>query len=144
MNLRMCPQCNHRHLSWDSRCQSWLCLSPKCDYSEPSHKPAPPATLGRTIRTIRERIGESPDEMAAKLALDPAFLARLESGDETPMPWHIERFDEVYSVNLWTAMWCFFGDNTKLPEAVQRSASAITAMWDQDMAEYFGRHQDTP
>lgn len=47
MNLRNCSKCNRRHLNWDARCRSWLCLSTDCNHSEapslafPDPDPAP-------------------------------------------------------------------------------------------------------
>jgi transcriptional regulator with XRE-family HTH domain len=86
----------------------------------------PPMKLGRTVRAIRERLGLTREAMADRLAVSLPTMEAIEANAVPTPDDFIARFHAAFDIDLHTAAWCLFGDNTKLPESLQSSAAAIT------------------
>lgn len=90
--------------------------------------------LGDTAKQFRESLGIT--QRAAATALDISFvhLCNIERNHAVPSQSLIDKFREVWGVDLYVMAWCQHGDVTKLPKPVQKAAKALAEGWDRHVA----------
>jgi transcriptional regulator with XRE-family HTH domain len=103
----------------------------------PPTPPPPPLRLGRTVSAIRERLGLSREAMADRLRVSHATMDEIEANAVPTPEAVVDRFREAYDLDLYSAAWSLFGDNSRLPARLQGPASALQAGMDQRLAGYF-------
>ena len=97
--------------------------------------------VGRTARYLRECLGLKQKEMAEELGISVVHYCNIENSKAVPSPELVNRFRELWEVDLHVLGWCLFGDTSKLPLALQESAAKIAETWKRELSEKVGfRH----
>ena len=61
-------------------------------------------------------------------------LCNIENNKAAPSPALLERFRELWSVDLYMLAWCLHGDVKKLPKAVRRPMADLAKAWEEQLA----------
>lgn len=76
---------------------------------------------GRIIRGIREKNGDTRDELANKLKISESALGKYERGERSIKPELLKQVADIYGVKVST----FFGEEGVLPEELK----SVGAEW---------------
>lgn len=85
--------------------------------------------LGNTARTLRESRGLTQRDAAALLGVSVVHFCNVENNKSAPSRALIDRYREVWGVDVYVLAWCLHGDTSQLPPAVRKSATALTRAW---------------
>ena len=99
----------------------------------------PTIYLGKTARHLREMLGLTQRAAAEALGISCVHLCNIEKNKSVPSPALLERFREVWNVDLYVLAWCLHGDVEKLPEAVQKPMAELAEAWKQQINEIAAR-----
>jgi transcriptional regulator with XRE-family HTH domain len=101
--------------------------------------------LGKTVRHLRATLELTQKEMANYLNISCVHLSNIENDKSIPSPSLVDRFQELWGVDLYILAWCLHGDVAKLPKPVQLAASNLVQEWKKDlnakMSRLRKRHQ---
>jgi transcriptional regulator with XRE-family HTH domain len=86
--------------------------------------------LGDTARTLREEFGLTQRAAADRLGVSFVHLSNLENDKARPSPELLEKFRDVYGVDLYVYAWCRRGELERLPKGMQAATRRLTAEWD--------------
>jgi transcriptional regulator with XRE-family HTH domain len=89
--------------------------------------------IGETARYLRTVRGVTQREAANQLGVSVVHLCNIEKGRATPSEDLLERFTQLWGVDLYVLAWCRHGDIDKLPPAVRRSARALAKSWQEEI-----------
>lgn len=85
--------------------------------------------LGNTARHLRESRGLTQRETAELLDVSVVHLCNIENNKSIPSRALIERYRDLWGVDLYVLAWCLHGDVRNLPPAVRKPAAALTKAW---------------
>jgi transcriptional regulator with XRE-family HTH domain len=85
--------------------------------------------LGKTARHLRESFGLTQRAAAKQLDITVVHLCNIENNKATPSPALLERFREIWNVDLYVLAWCLHGDLEKLPKAVRKPMAELGKAW---------------
>jgi transcriptional regulator with XRE-family HTH domain len=85
--------------------------------------------LGGTARSLRESLGLSQRVTADLLGVSAVHLCNVESNKSAPSQALIDRYRELWGIDLYVLAWCQNGDVNKLPEALRGPAIKLAAAW---------------
>jgi transcriptional regulator with XRE-family HTH domain len=85
--------------------------------------------LGKTARHVREAQGLNQRQAADALDVSVVHLCNIENNKSAPSPALMDRYRQLWGVDLYVLAWCLHGDIEKLPVAVRRSASELATAW---------------
>jgi transcriptional regulator with XRE-family HTH domain len=89
--------------------------------------------LGKTARYLRAIQGLSQREAARQLGISVVHLCNIENDKSTPSPALLDRFRELWGIDLYVLSWCRNGDIEKLPPAVRESSRALAEAWQKQL-----------
>lgn len=85
--------------------------------------------LGKTARYIREAQGLNQREAAQQLGISDVHLCNVENNKSSPSSALIDRYRELWSVDLYVLAWCLNGDASQLPASIQKPAEQLAKAW---------------
>ena len=91
--------------------------------------------LGKTARYIRERKGMTQTAAADLLGVTQVHLSNIENNKAVPSPKLLERYRELWGVDLYVLAWSLFGDLNQLPPAVRRPMAALGKAWRKELGD---------
>lgn len=77
------------------------------------------SNLGRTARTVRERLGLTQRAAAESLGVTSVHLSNVERGVTPPSATLISRFAEVFGVDVYVLAYCQGDADERVPRAVR-------------------------
>ena len=89
--------------------------------------------VGRTSRYLRKCLGLKQREMAEELGISVVHYCNIENNKAVPSPELINRYREVWDVDLHVLGWSLYGDTSKLPPPLQESAAKIADAWRREL-----------
>ncbi len=75
--------------------------------------------VGSTARYIREMHGLKQREAAQQLGVSVVHVCNVERGKSSPSSDLLDRYRELWGIDLYVLAWCLHGDINRLPEAVR-------------------------
>lgn len=87
------------------------------------------ARIGDAARHLRETLGLSQKDAAKSLGITNVYLCNVEANKATPSPAIIERYRQLWNVDLHVLAWCLFGELNALPPGIRDAASRLATAW---------------
>ena len=91
--------------------------------------------IGKTARYLRDRKGLSQREAAEALGITPVHLSNIENDKSVPSPGLLDRYRELWGVDVYVLAWCLHGDIEQLPEAVRRPMQQLASAWKKELGD---------
>src|SRR5437016_10786988 len=91
--------------------------------------------LGKTARYLRERKGLSQRAAAEALGISQVHLSNVENNKAVPSPKLMERYRQLWGIDLYVLAWSLFGDLSKLPPALRGPATALAKAWKKELGD---------
>jgi transcriptional regulator with XRE-family HTH domain len=98
--------------------------------------------VGKAARFLREKLGLSQREAAAKLQISYVHLSNLENDKAPPTRNVLERFRELWGIDLYVLSWCMGGDLKKLPLPFREPARKLTEAWERQIDALIARAEE--
>jgi transcriptional regulator with XRE-family HTH domain len=89
--------------------------------------------LGKTVRHLRESLGITQRAAAEQLDVSYVHLCNIENNKAVPSPKLVERFRELWDVDLYVLAWCLHGDVEKLPAALRKPMIELSKAWQKQL-----------
>jgi transcriptional regulator with XRE-family HTH domain len=86
-------------------------------------------TLGKTARHLRESLGLTQRAAAKELGISDVHLCNVENNKAVPSPALLERYRELWNVDLYMLAWCLHGDSEQLPKGVRKPMAELAKAW---------------
>ncbi len=91
--------------------------------------------LGKSAKYLRERKGLSQKAAADALGISQVHLSNIENNKALPSPNLLDRFRDLWGVDLYVLAWCVFGDPTKLPKAIRKPMQELADAWRRQLGD---------
>jgi transcriptional regulator with XRE-family HTH domain len=91
--------------------------------------------IGNVARELREHVGISQKDAADALGVTQVHLCNIESNKSKPSPALLERYHELWGIDLYVYAWCQHGDVNRLPKQMRTAATALAEGWRQRICE---------
>jgi transcriptional regulator with XRE-family HTH domain len=85
--------------------------------------------LGKTARDLRHSLGLSQREVASLLGVSVVHLCNIENNKSAPSQALLDRYRDLWGVDLYVLAWCQTGDIEKLPAGVRTAAKRLATAW---------------
>jgi transcriptional regulator with XRE-family HTH domain len=85
--------------------------------------------LGKTARHLRESLGLTQRAAAEHLGISCVHLCNIEKNKSIPSPALLDRFRELWDVDLYVLAWCLHGDPNRLPKAIRKPMAELSKAW---------------
>jgi transcriptional regulator with XRE-family HTH domain len=85
--------------------------------------------IGRVAKEIREAMGLSQRQAADALGITNVHLSNIENDKSEPSVGLLDKYRELWGVDLYVFAWCRHGDVSKLPPEIRHAASRLTQLW---------------
>lgn len=92
-------------------------------------------SLGKTSLYLRNCLELKQKEMAEALGVSVVHYCNIENGKSLPSAELVERYRELWNVDLHVLAWSMFGDVSKLPRPLQESAARLADLWKRELAK---------
>jgi transcriptional regulator with XRE-family HTH domain len=89
--------------------------------------------VGNTARYLRERIGLNQRQASELLQISTVHLSNIENNKSLPSPKLLDRYHQLWGVDLYILAWCLHGDVSKLPLSVRKAMTALANAWKKDI-----------
>ena len=89
--------------------------------------------LGKTARHLRESLGLTQRAAAKQLDISCVHLCNIENNKSLPSPALLERFRELWNVDLYVLAWCLHGDADHLPKALRKPMAELAMAWQEQI-----------
>jgi transcriptional regulator with XRE-family HTH domain len=89
--------------------------------------------LGKTAKYVRESKRLTLRAAAAQLGISHVHLYNIEINKTAPSMQLLDKFREVFGVDLAVLAWCLHGDASRLPPAVRAPMEALAAAWREEL-----------
>jgi transcriptional regulator with XRE-family HTH domain len=97
--------------------------------------------IGKTARYLRESLGLTQRAAAEQLNISYVHLCNIENSKAMPSPSLLERFRELWNVDLYVLAWCLHGDAEKLPKALRKPMTELAKAWREQLGTIAVRHR---
>lgn len=97
--------------------------------------------LGAAARRLRKMLGITQREAARLLEISVVYLCNIEQNRATPSQHILDRYRELWGVDLYVLSWCDSGHPNQLPPALRKSAQALAAAWKRELDAIVKRHK---
>jgi transcriptional regulator with XRE-family HTH domain len=91
--------------------------------------------LGQTARYLRERKGLSQKDAAEALEISQVHLSHIENNHAVPSPNLVDRYRQLWGVDLHVLAWCLHGDPDDLPAAVRKPMRELAKAWKRELGD---------
>ncbi|MDB5337558.1 MAG: hypothetical protein JWN70_3177 [Planctomycetaceae bacterium] len=85
--------------------------------------------IGSTAKSVRERLGITQREAAERLGITPVHLCNVENNKSPASSTLLDKYEEIWGVDLYVLAWCERGDVEKLPKSVRDAAKQLKSFW---------------
>jgi transcriptional regulator with XRE-family HTH domain len=85
--------------------------------------------LGKTAKYIRETLGISQRAAAEALDISYVHLSNIENNKAFPSPSLLDRYRQLWGVDLYVVAWCLHGDLSRLPASLRKPTEKLAAAW---------------
>jgi transcriptional regulator with XRE-family HTH domain len=85
--------------------------------------------LGETAREFRETLGITQRAAAKALEITTVHLCNFEKGKSSPSQALLDRYQELWGIDLYVVSWCRHGDVQKLPRGLRSAAAQLSRAW---------------
>jgi transcriptional regulator with XRE-family HTH domain len=85
--------------------------------------------VGKAALYLRQKLGLTQREAAETLQISYVHLCNLENDKAAPTRKVLERFREVWGIDLYVLSWCMTGELKKLPLPFREPARKLTEAW---------------
>jgi transcriptional regulator with XRE-family HTH domain len=109
-------------------------MNSKTSQNQPQKANALNIKLGNAARELRESLGLSQRDAAERLGVTPVHLCNVEKNKTAPSQALVDRYRELWGVDLYVFAWCRHGDISKLPKGMQAAARALSKGWEQQIS----------
>ena len=97
--------------------------------------------LGKTARHLRETLGLTQRAAAKALGITCVHLCNIENNKSVPSPALLERFREIWNVDLDVLAWCLHGDAEKLPKRLRKPMAELARAWQEQLGSAAARNR---
>jgi len=97
--------------------------------------------VGKAARYLREKLGLSQREAAHKLRISYVHLSNLENDKAAPTRNVLEKFRDVWGIDLYVLSWCMNGDLDTLPLPFREPVRRLTEAWQKQIDELVPRSE---
>ena len=98
--------------------------------------------LGNTARHLRQSLGLKQREVADALGVSVVHLCNIENDKSVPSQALLDRYRELWGIDLYVLSWCMNGDSSKLPPAVRKSAEQLAKAWKGQISAILNRRRE--
>jgi transcriptional regulator with XRE-family HTH domain len=99
--------------------------------------------LGKTARYLRKQKNLTQGEAARALGITQVHLSNIENNRALPSPKLLDRYRELWGVDLYVLAWCLHGDLKQLPKAMREPIRQLAAAWRHHLGEFVGKSRGT-
>ena len=96
--------------------------------------------IGTTAKNLRKTLGWTQSETAKALEISNVHLCNIEKNRSQPSQDLLDRYRQLWGIDLYIFHWCESGQIDKLPVSVQEAAAELSKAW-QERIEYLVEHQ---
>lgn len=87
------------------------------------------SVIGTTARNLRKSLGWSQRQAAEELGVSAVHLCNIEHNRARPSQALLDRYCNLWGVDLYVLTWCESGEVQSLPSGVRRAAEKLSAAW---------------
>jgi transcriptional regulator with XRE-family HTH domain len=85
--------------------------------------------LGDTARDLRETFGLTQRAAADRLGISYVHLCNIEHNKSRPSPELMQKYRDLFGVDLYVYWWCTAGDAAKLPPSMREVTQRLAGQW---------------
>ena len=85
--------------------------------------------VGKTARRVREKQGLMQKEAAPLLGITPVHLCNIENNKAMPSAALIDKYRQLWGVDIYVLAWCELGQSSDLPVAIRNAADKLAQLW---------------
>lgn len=89
--------------------------------------------LGKTARYLRESFGLTQRAAAKALGISFVHLCNIENNRSAPSSRLLERYKEIWGIDVYIMAWCLHGDLDRLPPGLRHATSQLAAAWEREL-----------
>jgi transcriptional regulator with XRE-family HTH domain len=89
--------------------------------------------LAQTARFVREQRHMTQRAAAEALGVSFVHVSNVERGKAVPSSALIERYRDVFGVDLHVLAWCLFEDDDRIPETVRGPRQTLAEAWRREL-----------
>jgi transcriptional regulator with XRE-family HTH domain len=97
--------------------------------------------LGDAARELREALGITQRDAAQALDITAVHLCNVEKNNSTPSSALLEKYREVWGIDLYVFAWCRHGNASDLPMAMRKAACALLDGWNARLKSVAARYR---
>lgn len=101
----------------------------KTSQNQPREASALKICIGDVARELRETLGISQRAAAEKLGISSVHLCNIEKGKSAPSPALLDRYHELWGIDLYVFAWCRHGELDRLPAGMRQAAAELSKSW---------------
>jgi transcriptional regulator with XRE-family HTH domain len=85
--------------------------------------------LGQTARDLRDSLGLTQRAAAEALGISFVHLCNVEKNRAAPSQALVDKYRELWGVDLHVLAWCKKGNTAKLPKGLRKAAAELAEVW---------------
>ena len=89
--------------------------------------------LGKVAREVRITLGLTQRRAAKELGISPVHLCRVEKNQASPSQALIDKYRDLWNIDIYVLAWCKHGCIHKLPRHVRTAAESLRAEWQREL-----------
>jgi len=98
--------------------------------------------LGRAARELRDRLGLTQRAAAEALGISFVHLCNIEKDRAAPSQALIDKYRELWGVDLYVLTWCSKDASSRLPAPLRNAAQALAEGWKEHIQRVVeGKHK---
>lgn len=86
-------------------------------------------SIGTLAKELREKLGWTQRKTALRLDVTYAHLCNIENNKKQPSRELLDRYRQLWGIDLYVLAWCNNGDIDKLPPNVRQAAASLSTAW---------------
>lgn len=91
--------------------------------------------LGQTARHLRTSKGLTQKAAAHQLDVSVVHLCNIENNKSAPSADLLERYRDLWGIDLYVLAWCLHGDAEKLPKEVRKPMKELARVWQKQLGQ---------
>jgi transcriptional regulator with XRE-family HTH domain len=100
-------------------------------------------SLGNTARQLREKLGLTQREAAEVLGISNVHLCNVENDKSEPSTELLDRYLQLWGVDLHVLAWCESSDLSRLPKAMRAAAAELSDLWAEEIEHAVAKWKKT-
>jgi transcriptional regulator with XRE-family HTH domain len=85
--------------------------------------------IGDVARELREQLEISQKDVADELGITQVHLCNIEKNKSKPSPSLLDRYRELWGIDLYVFAWCQHGNVKRLPQPMRDAATSLAEGW---------------